>query len=153
MFTPFLFGASEGGLFDIDATLPLMAAQVVLLTYILNSIFFKPVGKIVEERESFVNTNRLDAKKKLVEVEKLTQELQDKLREARQEASRVVTEAEKESDQLYQEAVGLAQSEANELIEKSRAELALQQEKARQQLSKDADNLSELIVNRLISAK
>ena len=93
------------------------------------------------------------AKKKLVEVEKLTQELQDKLREARQEASRVVTEAEKESDQLYQEAVGLAQSEANELIEKSRAELALQQEKARQQLSKDADNLSELIVNRLISAK
>ena len=42
-----LFGASEGGLFDFDATLPLMAAQVVLLTYILNALFFKPVGKVL----------------------------------------------------------------------------------------------------------
>ena len=42
-----LFGASEGGLFDFDATLPLMAAQVVLLNYILNALFFKPVGKAV----------------------------------------------------------------------------------------------------------
>ena len=28
------FGATEGGLFDINATLPLMAIQVVALTYI-----------------------------------------------------------------------------------------------------------------------
>ena len=35
------FGATEGGLFDINATLPLMAIQVVALTYILNSLFFK----------------------------------------------------------------------------------------------------------------
>ena len=40
--TLFLFGASEGGLFDFDATLPLMAVQVVLLTFILNALFFKP---------------------------------------------------------------------------------------------------------------
>ena len=40
------FGATEGGLFDINATLPLMAIQVVALTYILNSLFFKPVGTV-----------------------------------------------------------------------------------------------------------
>ena len=28
--------APKGGLFDLDATLPLMAVQVVLLTFILN---------------------------------------------------------------------------------------------------------------------
>ena len=62
-----LFGASEGGLFDFDATLPLMAAQVVLLTYILNALFFKPVGKVVEGREDYVLTSRTEAKKKLAE--------------------------------------------------------------------------------------
>ena len=56
--TLFLFGASEGGLFDFDATLPLMAVQVVLLTFILNALFFKPVGRVVEEREDYVNTSR-----------------------------------------------------------------------------------------------
>ena len=49
------FGATEGGLFDINATLPLMAIQVVALTYILNSLFFKPVGNVVEKREKFVS--------------------------------------------------------------------------------------------------
>ena len=63
------FGATEGGLFDINATLPLMAIQVVALTYILNSLFFKPVGKVVEKREKFVSNNIIEAKNKLSEVE------------------------------------------------------------------------------------
>jgi len=69
--TMFLFGASEGGLFDFDATLPLMAVQVVVLTFILNALFFKPVGRVVEEREDYVNTSRAEAKKKIAEVERL----------------------------------------------------------------------------------
>jgi F-type H+-transporting ATPase subunit b len=64
-----MFGATEGGLFDFDATLPLMAAQVVLLTFILNALFFKPVGRVVEEREDYVLTSQSDAKQKLAEVE------------------------------------------------------------------------------------
>ena len=51
------FGATAGGLFDINATLPLMAIQVVALTYILNSLFIKPVGNVVEKREKFVSNN------------------------------------------------------------------------------------------------
>ena len=66
--TLFLFGASEGGLFDFDATLPLMAVQVVLLTFILNALFFKPVGRVVEEREDYLNTSRSEAKKKIYQT-------------------------------------------------------------------------------------
>ena len=76
--TLFLFGASEGGLFDFDATLPLMAVQVVLLTFILNALFFKPVGKVVEEREGYINTSRVEAKEKLAEVERLETDLKNR---------------------------------------------------------------------------
>jgi F-type H+-transporting ATPase subunit b len=51
-------GAPEGGLFDLDATLPLMALQVVLLTFLLNALFFRPVGKAVEDREGYITTSR-----------------------------------------------------------------------------------------------
>ena len=78
--TLFLFGASEGGLFDFDATLPLMAVQVVLLTFILNALFFKPVGRVVEEREDYVNTSRAEAKKKIAEVELLETDLKISLK-------------------------------------------------------------------------
>ncbi len=99
----FLFGASEGGLFDFDATLPLMALQVVLLTFILNALFFKPVGRVVEEREGYVSTSRADAKQKLAAAEKLEAELRDQLKQARQEAQKVINDAEQDSDKLYRD--------------------------------------------------
>ena len=76
----------EGGLFDLDATLPLMALQVVLLTFLLNTLFFRPVGKVVEDREGYINTSRADAKQKLEQVRRLESDLQDQLRGARQAA-------------------------------------------------------------------
>ena len=148
-----LFGASEGGLFDFDATLPLMAAQVVLLTYILNALFFKPVGKVVEEREDYVLTSRAEAKKKLAEVEKLENDLKNQLKEARQAAQKVIAEAEDDSDKLYKEALSLANSEANASREKVRKEIDSQRESALKQLKSDAEKLGDLIVQKLLAAK
>ena len=145
--------ATEGGLFDINATLPLMAIQVVILTYLLNSLFFKPVGKVVEKREEYVRANIAEAKQKLSEVEKLEADLQNQLLKARSEAIKIVNEAEKDSDKLYQEAIELANSEANASKENARLEIENQTSSAREQLSKQADVLSELIVNRLIHQK
>ena len=147
------FGATEGGLFDINATLPLMAIQVVALTYILNSLFFKPVGNVVEKREKFVSNNIMDAKNKLSEVEKLEADLLSQLQSARSEAQKIVSEAENESDKLYKEALELANNEANASKEKARLEIENQTSSARDQLVKQADDLSELIVNRLILEK
>ena len=148
-----LFGASEGGLFDFDATLPLMAAQVVLLTYILNALFFKPVGKVVEEREDYVLTSRTEAKKKLAEVEKLETDLKNQLKGARQAAQKVIAEAEDDSDKLYKEALSLANSEVNASREKVRREIDSQRESALNQLKSDADKLGDLIVQKLLAAK
>ena len=147
------FGATEGGLFDINATLPLMAIQVVALTYILNSLFFKPVGNVVEKREKFVSNNIMDAKNKLSEVEKLEADLLSQLQSARSEAQKIVSEAENESDKLYKEALEIANNEANASKEKARLEIENQKSSARDQLFKQADELSELIVNRLILEK
>ena len=145
--------ATEGGLFDINATLPLMAIQVVALTYLLNSLFFKPVGNIVENREKYVSKNFQEAKNKLAEVEGLESDLLSQLQKARSEASKIVQEAEKDSDKLYQEALELANSEANASKENARIEIEKQTSNARKQLSEQAEELSQLIVNRLIQSK
>jgi len=153
MTTLLLFGAAEGGLFDFDATLPLMAVQVVILTFILNSLFFKPVGKVVEEREGFVTTSRAQAKEKLAEVKRLEEELKTQLKEARQAAQKVINEAEEDSDNLYREALALATSEANASREEARRQIDSQRDAALNQLRTDADQLGELIVERLLNAK
>jgi len=148
-----LFGASEGGLFDFDATLPLMAVQVVLLTFILNALFFKPVGRVVEEREDYVTSSLAEAKEKLAEVEKLESDLKNQLKEARQAAQSVINEAETDSENLYKEALALATAEANASREEARREIDSQRESALNQLRSDADKLGDLIVERLLASK
>ena len=146
-----LFGA--GGLFDFDATLPLMALQVVLLTFILNALFFRPVGRVVEEREVYVTTSRAEAKQKLAEAEKLELELKEQLKSARIAAQHLIQEAEKDSEQLYREALAIANADANAAREKARREIDAQRDSALSQLKGDAEKLGDLIVNRLLAAK
>ena len=141
----------EGGLFDLDATLPLMALQVVLLTFLLNSLFFRPVGKVVEEREGYISTSRADAKQKLAQVQRLEADLTEQLREARQAAQSAIVEAEQEVDKLYREAIAAAEAEANRTREQARREIESQREAAQSQLMSKVDQLSAQILQRLLA--
>ncbi|MCP9888295.1 MAG: F0F1 ATP synthase subunit B' [Prochlorococcaceae cyanobacterium] len=145
-------GASEGGLFDLDATLPLMAVQVVLLTFILNALFFRPVGRAVEEREGYIATSKADAKQKLAQAERLASDLSEQLREARQAAQGLIVQAEQESDQLYREALAAAQAESIAVREQARSLIEAEKSTALAALREDADRLGSLIVDRLLAA-
>ena len=145
-------GVPEGGLFDLDATLPLMAVQVVLLTFLLNSLFFRPVGKVVEDREGYISTSRADAKQKLAQVQRLEADLSEQLRGARQAAQAAIVEAEQEVDRLYREALATAEAEANRTREQARREIEAQRESAQSQLMAQVDQLSTQIIQRLLAA-
>jgi len=141
----------KGGLFDLDATLPLMAVQVVILTFILNALFFRPVGQAVEEREGFISTSRAQAKEKLAQAERLEADLKAQLLEARRQSQSVIVEAEQEVDRLYREALALAQAEANTQRESSRQQVEAQKQQAFAGLDVQADRLGALIVDRLLA--
>ena len=142
----------EGGLFDLDATLPLMAVQVVLLAFLLNSLFFRPVGKVVEDREGYISTSRADAKQKLEQIKRLEADLQDQLRGARQAAQSAIVEAESEVDALYREALAEAEAEANRTREQARREIESQRDAAQASLMSQVDQLSSQIIQRLMAA-
>jgi len=144
--------APEGGLFDLDATLPLMALQVVILTFILNALFFRPVGKAVEEREGYINTSRAQAKQQLAQVERLEADLKDQLKEARLQTQKLIQEAEQDADRLYREAMAMAQAEAIASREQARSQIDSQRAAALGQLTSNADQLADLIVDRLLAA-
>jgi F-type H+-transporting ATPase subunit b len=145
-------GSPEGGLFDLDTTLPLMALQVVLLTFILNSLFFRPVGKAVEDREGYIATSRTQAKEKIAQTVRLEADLKEQLKGARIEAQKVILEAEQDSERLYREAMALAQGEAIASRESARSKIDAQRDNALSLLEADADRLADLIVDRLLPA-
>ncbi len=53
--------SGPGGLFDINATLPLVAIQFILLMVILNIILYSPLLTIIEERKEYILSHLAEA--------------------------------------------------------------------------------------------
>jgi len=89
--------SGPGGLFDINATLPLVAIQFVLLTIILNIILYNPLLTIIEERKEYILTNLSKASEILAEANKLTEQYEQELTSVRKEAQLEITNSQKNS--------------------------------------------------------
>lgn len=89
--------AESGGLFDIDATLPLMAIQFLILATILNALFYKPLGKAIDERAGYVQGQLDQAKKQKQDAIALAQQYEQELREVRKESQNVIAQAQAEA--------------------------------------------------------
>jgi len=139
-----------GGLFDFNATLPLMALQFILLTVALTFIFYKPVAKVLEDRETFISTNLAEASEKLVKADELYKQYEEELKTARTNSQSVITESEKEAKEIVALEISQARKDAASLIEQTNKELEAQKTLALQQLESQVDALSDLIKEKLL---
>jgi F-type H+-transporting ATPase subunit b len=87
--------SGPGGLFDINATLPLVAIQFVLLTVLLNIILYSPLLTVIEERKEYILTNLGKASEILAEANKLTEQYEQELTSVRKEAQLEITNSQK----------------------------------------------------------
>jgi F-type H+-transporting ATPase subunit b len=139
-----------GGLFDFNATLPIMALQFVLLTVVLTFVFYKPVAKHLEERENYISGNLTQASDKLIQADELYSQYDEQLKTARVNAQTVIAESEKEAKDLVALEVGQARTDAANLIAQTNKELEAQKALALQKLETQVDELSQLIKEKLL---
>jgi len=147
-----LFAMTEGagGLFDFNATLPLMAIQFILLTVALTFVFYKPVAKVIDEREAYINGNLTTASEKLIKADELYNEYDEQLKAARVNAQAVISKSEKEAKDAVALEINEARKDAAKLIERTNNELETQKSLALQQLETQVDELSQLIKEKLL---
>lgn len=139
-----------GGLFDFNATLPLMALEFVLLMVVLTFIFYKPVANILEERETFINTNLVQAAEKLTKADELYNQYDEQLKTARAKSQAVVLESEREAKEIVASEVNQARQDAAKLINQTNKELEAQKDLALQKLETQVDELSQLIKEKVL---
>ena len=139
-----------GGLFDFNATMPLMALQFILLTIVLTFTFYKPITTVLEERESLISTNLAEASEKLIKADELYKEYEVQLKTAKTEAQLIVAESEKEAKQIVADEINQARKDATRLIEQTNRELETQKQLALQQLESQIDELSQQIKEKLL---
>ena len=147
-----MLAAAEGagGLFDFNATLPLMAIQFILLTVALTFIFYKPVSKVLTDRETYINGNLTQASEKLLTADDLYKQYEEQLKTARVNAQTVVATSEKEAKDAVAIEINQARTDAAKLIEQTNKELEAQKSLALQQLEGQVEELSQLIKDKVL---
>jgi F-type H+-transporting ATPase subunit b len=90
-----------GGLFDIDATLPLVAIQFILLMFILNAILFTPLLTVIDDRNEFILTNLSKAAEMLTEANEITTKYQEDLINVRKTAQLEIANSQKVNKELF----------------------------------------------------
>jgi len=98
-----------GGLFDIDATLPLVAIQFLLLMVILNIVLYNPLLTIIEERKEYILTNLGKASELLAEANNLTAQYEEELTSVRKEAQLEITNSQKIHQEILDLEINISQ--------------------------------------------
>nr|YP_010336957.1 ATP synthase CFO B' subunit subunit II [Madagascaria erythrocladioides]QUE28991.1 AtpG [Madagascaria erythrocladioides]UNJ16542.1 ATP synthase CFO B' subunit subunit II [Madagascaria erythrocladioides] len=142
--------AKKGGLFDFNATLPLMVIQFLVLMVVLNIIFYKPISKVLDEREEYIRTSLTDASQKLLKADELASRYEQDLAIARKEAQSIISESKKEAQQIVTTKLQEAQKEAENLVVSASAQLNTQKENALKTLENQVDILSDQIKSKLL---
>ncbi|MBE9179250.1 F0F1 ATP synthase subunit B' [Oculatella sp. LEGE 06141] len=141
-----------GGLFDLDATLPLMAVQFLLLVAILNAVFYKPLSKALDDRDSYIRSNITDAQERLSKAQNLAKQYEQELAETRRQSQAIIATAQEDAQKIAAQKVAEAQREAQVQREQTQQELNQQKEEAMRSLEQQVDALSNQIVERLLGS-
>jgi len=148
--TALAMAEGAGGLFDFNATLPLMALQVILLSVVLTFVFYKPVSKVIDDRENYINGNLTTASEKLIKADELYSQYDEQLKTARVNAQSVIAQSEKEAKDVVAAEINEARKDAAKLIERTNRDLEAQKTVALEQLEGQVDELSQLIKEKLL---
>jgi F-type H+-transporting ATPase subunit b len=144
-------GESKGGLFTFNATLFVQIAQFFVLLFIMNALFFKPIGKVLEERSEYIQSNRRGSITSLEEAKKLTAQYEAELGETRQQARDAVAKAEAEAKASGAEVLAKAQQEASARMAQAAQEVERQRQEALRSLEGEVSVLSRQISEKLLS--
>ena len=143
----------QGGLFDLDATLPLVAIQFLILVLILNATFYKPLGTAIDQRNDYVRKNQLDAQERLAKAEQMAKQYEQELAAARKRSQTIVAEAQADAQKIAAQKMAEAQREAQAQREQASQEIEQQKQAAMVSLQQQVDALSRQILEKLLGAE
>lgn len=107
-----------GGLFDIDATLPLVAIQFLLLMVILNIILYNPLLNIISKRNEYILNNLNKSSENLLKSNELISQYEEELTAIRKEAQLEITNSQRIHKEILEKELSISQKYIDSLLDK-----------------------------------
>lgn len=145
---------AEGGGIQLvpDGTILIHIALILLMIFILNRTFFRPINRVIESREKNKGGRFGAAGDILRQVEEKNARLEAEMRAARAEGYNLI-EAEREAAvTARQEKIEIVKSEVEQKLATEKSAIAKQTEEARRQVAAEAKALAEKISSNILKS-
>ena len=142
-----------GGLFDIGATLPLVALQFLVLMFILNSILYNPLITLMNQRNEYILDNLSKASEMLITAEELTTQYETELASTKKEAQQEISQLKKVQKERFDNELSLSQKSIDTLVGKILENFAAKKETVLAGLGSEIDSLSNQMVTKLFTQR
>jgi F-type H+-transporting ATPase subunit b len=135
-------GFAENPVLVPDGTIFLHIIIILLMVFVLNATLFKPINRILEERERRTRGRTGEAKGIIRDVEDKLSAYERGLREARSEGYRLMEQQRAEAMRERQAKVEAVREEVSHLVEEEKSVIQAQTEAARESLLRDAGSIA-----------
>lgn len=141
---------ATGGMININFTMVMQVLNFGILMYLLTKFLYKPVLDLLDKRAEKVKEDLDSAAIKDAESQKVLDQYKDQLDSIRAEVNNMIAEARKDADTEKHKIINAAQSEARIIMDKAKADIDSQVEKAHETIKKTIAEVSIDIAEKLI---
>ena len=132
-------------------------ANLLLLFFILKKFLYKPVKKMLKDRQDAIDNQYKQAQDALDEAENKEKEWEEKMLSAKTEADAIISKATEQADIKGQKIIAEAIEKADGIVMRAQTQAELETKKARAQIKKEivtvSTALTEKILEREINSK
>ena len=130
-----------------------LLAQIVnfvIILFVLKRFFYKPIGKVLEDRKRRIEESLKNAQLIEEKLAKTEQNSQKILEEARNNAQIIITDSKREAERIYEASNADTRKLAEETLTKAQVQIEKQREEMRKQLEKETLSLVVLVVKKVL---
>ena len=123
----------------------------LLLLFVLAKFAWKPLLKMLKDREELIRSSLEDAEKANEKLEKLNSEGEAIVNQARSEAQTILSEGKAAATKLKEETLAGAKEQAKNIISEAEKQINVEKDKAINEIKSEVVNLSLNISKKLIN--
>jgi len=123
----------------------------LLLFYVLAKFAWKPLLKMLEERENLIKNSLGDAEKARQELEKLNSESEAIISQARSDAQSILADGKAAAEKIKEDTISKAKDEADKIRDDVQHQIQVEKDKAITDIKKEVVDLSISVAEKLIN--
>lgn len=135
---------------EFNATFLVSAISFIVFTFVMNKIFYNPLGRVISERQKFLDETRNDALFSNNKAEAILKDRDDKLSKSVADAKRLVADKVNEANENSRTLTGKAKQKSMEEITSAKLSLHDEANQSKEELKNKVKDLAEVISSKVL---